>query len=146
MMVDNRAPGQQEANMLQAQRQLGLSNDPRLGPISEADHQAYNQQQARLPGQINETVDQAQQMMEMAQHLHEMFGLEVKPGSKGPLDRIKQLEALRGFVSIKQYDPAANYDPQMQLQAIDHEIARLKAAQQPRQPIVQKAKDNQRGR
>lgn len=44
---------------------------------------------------------------------------------KGPEDRIAELQALRAQVLQKKYDPKAGYDPKMQLQDIDHELARL---------------------
>jgi len=44
---------------------------------------------------------------------------------KGPEDRLAELKALREQVVKKK--PSTGYDPQMQLQSIDHEIARLSA-------------------
>lgn len=43
---------------------------------------------------------------------------------KGPEDRIRELEALRQEVAKKK--PSPGYDPAMQMQDINHEIARLK--------------------
>lgn len=46
--------------------------------------------------------------------------------TKGPADRVKELQDLRAQVLKKKATPG--YDPQMQLQSIDHEIARLTRA------------------
>lgn len=105
---------------------------------------AFNNQEA-YNNNINEHVDMAQQMFNMALRAHEQLGMKVKPGSKDAADRIADLQELRKFVSVKQ--PTAGYDPAAQLQYIDGEIARLSRPQhQSRRPIVQSATDNQRGR
>jgi hypothetical protein len=103
---------------------------------------AFNNQDANQAAQ-NDQLDLARQMIEnMMRVPHEALGMTIAPGSMRPEDRVQQLQLLRNFVSMKQ--PAAGYDPAMQLQSIDHEIARL--TRPPRNPIVQSATDNQRGK
>jgi len=105
---------------------------------------AYNQQAALAP-MVNQQVDTAQQMLDAANHIHELFGLSVKPGSKDANNRLQELQRLRQFVEMKQLTP--EYDPEMQLKAIDHEIQRLTPPKGGfKQPAVQSAEDNQRGK
>jgi len=103
---------------------------------------AFNNQEA-FGNNVNQQVDQVQQTLDAAQRLHEMLGMGVKKGSRGVADRIRQLQQLRDFVSIK--EPTSGFDPQIQLKAIDHELARLQAAGKQR-PVVQSSEDNQRGK
>lgn len=105
---------------------------------------AFNQQDARAAAQ-NEQIDAAHAGMEEMLN----FGglIELLGGRrelKGPEDRVEQLQRLRKFVEMKQM--GAGYDPQMQLDAIDHEIQRLSRPQtSKRPPAVQSAADNQKG-
>lgn len=103
---------------------------------------AFNSNDANAASQNNQ-LDLALQMIENMMRLpHEALGMTIAPGSMGPEDRVRQLQLLRDFVSMKQ--PSAGYDPAMQLQSIEHELSRL--TRPPHNPLVQSATDNQRGK
>lgn len=104
---------------------------------------AYNNQQA-YNSNINQQVDQARMMADSMQDMGNLIGLISGRTVLGPEDRVRELLRLRDFVSMKQ--PADGYDPQMQLESIDSEIARLSRPPKPAKPLVQSAEDNQRGR